>query len=1002
MTSPALNSVSFSELSRSHSSASLYHPLGPSNGNTDSLPVRCLQTLSQKSGQQVHSPAPFSDAASSMTTSTQLTDSDAVMSLAHTERYVFSGSQNGNIYVWDRDTYQLEHTMVEAHKRSVLALVLDDDNDILFSAGGDGKVKAWDAKTFAFLYLIIPGDNVGAVLSLAYSKKHQVLVLGCQNTSIQWFSIKHRHEANQEDKDRELAARRSKFFDNAASCGQVDESILKSIKAKADAEALADYELVHSPLNDEFVIFDNSIIPHAHYGFVYALLIGTLPETSEREILFSAAGDGEIKLWEVTETEVKPLKSMYQNREDIGNIHSLVVDDGMLVAGFQGGVIEIWDLETMQKIKVLRGHTDDILSLAFNDHHLYSASADGTIRIWGPNFDAIASFDAHPAERVLSMMILADEELIVSGGSDNTIKFWEIPFFSDSKFELPHANGKSPAVVAKSTASPKRRIRNQMLTSLDQWVGIKSVSDVPELQTECRKAARYLRDLMRQLGAIESQLIPGEEGRNPIVYGRFGPSGSPAAQAKVFEDFELNPHGEEPLTPAVQSDKHLPANAPTVLVYGHYDVMPSGDQSQWDTDPFKMAGSGGYLYGRGVTDDKGPVLAILFAVADLQRENKLDMDVVFCIEGEEEAGSIGLYQAVENHRNIFGQPKLILLSSSYWLGEQIPCLTYGMRGSIRASIEIESSRNADVHSGVWGGAATEPLTWLSHILSKISSPDGRVLVPGFEDGVAPVTESEEKNMRELVHTILTKEEQPVMVGGIPFTSHQKGDNSGLEEQLYNQLMKRWRFPTLSVHHITVSTSASRENTTLIPSAARADISMRVVPKQSINKIADQFQDYVTKVFNDILSESSSALAVTGNAQRNMKDELKLHLTVNPVARWWLADPNHPFSSAAREAIAAEWNSSSGSSAPSTDPNNTDPKEQNPAPLLIREGGSIPAVPWLEEFFGPDATIINLPMGQSTDNAHMSNERIKLVNLVKGRNVVSRLLQLIGPHFNQKQ
>ena len=123
-----------------------------------------------------------------------------------------------------------------------------------------------------------------------------MLILGCQNTTIQWFSIDKRHEVSRADREQELIARRSKVFDSAASCVMVDESLLQSIKDKTDAETQADLELSHSLRSDEFVIFDNTTIPYAHNGFVYALLIGNFPDMSDTEVLISAAGDGAIKV----------------------------------------------------------------------------------------------------------------------------------------------------------------------------------------------------------------------------------------------------------------------------------------------------------------------------------------------------------------------------------------------------------------------------------------------------------------------------------------------------------------------------------------------------------------------------------------------------------------------------------------------------------------------------------------------------------------------------------
>ncbi|KAJ1680348.1 hypothetical protein EV182_000183 [Spiromyces aspiralis] len=1022
-------------LSRNHSNTSLSAAgsvlaHGPA---LDLAPLRCLQSLTQRPHTGGHGPPPWSDASlhsvDSSSFSSSAYDNDSVLALAATDDYIFSGSQGGQIYVWDRNTYQLVH-IVAAHKRTVLALTLDSTKDVLFSAGGDSKVKAWCTRSFRCLYVVNPGDNVGAVLSLAYSAKHDLLILGCQNTSIQWFAIGRRHELSKADCQRELVARRSNFFDSAASCVVVDESLLRSIKDETDAENREDLALSRSEDCDEYVIFDSSIANYAHHGYVYALFVGFLPNISnDEEVLVSAAGDGIIKLWLITERGIEHIRTLSSGSDAACNIHSLLMDDELLVAGLQGGLIEVWDLETFQKIKTLHGHTDDVLALAIYDRHLFSASADGTTQIWGPNFERVASYSAHPGEMALSMIVLPDEELVVTGGSDNTVKFWEIPLLSDltsttttTTITTVEASGRGP--VFRETlhgAAPRRKLRNQMLTALSQWVAIRSVPDVPELQTECRRAARFLRDLMRQLGATDSYLIPGAEGRNPLVYGRFSPRAghsspfpSASAMAPPLHRAVQGANRKPPPPPssssplahdAVAATGLVSADAPTVLVYGHYDVMPPGEATSWDSDPFTLSGRGGYLYGRGVTDNKGPVLATLFAVAELWRNDELDMDVVFCIEGEEEAGSIGFYDAIMRHSALFGRPKLILLSSAYWLGEKFPCLTYGMRGSIRATIEIQSSRMTDVHSGVWGGAAAEPLTWLSHILSRLSSVDGKVLVPGFEDDVRPVTSEEEKHMRELVHHLMTGGDYPAVIGeaapASPTSSMGSGARAGhdlcTEDQVYNQLMARWRFPTLSVHHVTMSTSASPANSTLVPAGARADISVRIVPNQDIQQIAEQLRSYIVSVFDQLKSSNilAKGSSKAGICPPEKEDRMRLNLTVRPVARWWLADPQHPFSCAAREAIAAEWSDS----APVVSP--TAASEEGGAgkvPLLIREGGSIPAVPWLEEFFGPDTTVINLPMGQSTDNAHMGNERIRLVNLVKGQNIVARLLRAIGPSF----
>ncbi|KAJ1936492.1 hypothetical protein FBU59_005034 [Linderina macrospora] len=194
-------------------------------------------------------------------------------------------------------------------------------------------------------------------------------------------------------------------------------------------------------------------------------------------------------------------------------------------------------------------------------------------------------------------------------------------------------------------------------------------------------------------------------------------------------------------------------------------------------------------------------------------------------------------------------------------------------------------------------------------------------------------------------------------------------------------MRRWRFPTLTVHHVDISTVAARNNTTLIPAAAQASLSVRVVPDQSLEDISQKLRVHVENVFEEIQ-------AVRRSSGKSVLDDLKLHLDVHPNAQWWLADPDTRVYQAAARAIREEWQSAKASA-----------ESAEHVPLLIREGGSIPAVPWLEEFFSPDAVAVNLPMGQSSDNAHLDNERISLVNLVRGRQIVWRLLKDIDQTLN---
>lgn len=361
-------------------------------------------------------------------------------------------------------------------------------------------------------------------------------------------------------------------------------------------------------------------------------------------------------------------------------------------------------------------------------------------------------------------------------------------------------------------------------------------------------------------------------------------------------------------------------------------------------------------------------MATIFAVNELLKEGLLDVNVIFLIEGEEESGSVGFYEAVDKNKELFQDVDMVLLSNSYWLGEDVPCITYGLRGVIHATISI-SNKRADLHSGVEGGAVSEPLIDLIHVLGKLVDSNKKVLIPGFYDNVSPVTEAEEKLYDPIVDWMRTSEtaQSSTRAHHSTITSPNLGGGEAEEQNGYEtqckiaaannetlnadkmkqQLMSRWRYPTLTVHKIDVSIN----NPTIIPRSAQAAVSMRVVPDQTIADICAQFEDYVQKVFSES-TDSDNCISVT----------------IQSAAEYWLGDLNSKYFKAVENAIHNEWNMK---------------------PLYIREGGSIPAVRWLEKFC--NAPAIHIPFGQSSDQAHLHNERIRLLNLHAGRRIVKSLL-----------
>nr|CAG8483394.1 13512_t:CDS:10 [Entrophospora candida] len=714
---------------------------------------------------------------------------NSILSLACSNKYLFSGSQGSCIQVWDLINFQ-QAGALKGHTGSILCLSLSDDQSMLFSSSGDGTVRIWNADALKCLYVIQSSQDVGDIFSVVYSDKLKTLYIGCQNTSIQRFDLSIRetfqtpHLPNIHNY--------SKFFDsllntsNNGNCNGDIEDVQINF-AEDEKQGVKRYE-----------ICDDMIYLNSHNGYVYALALGA---NQGGDILISGSGDGDIKIWSIKKSSMNLLRVLGSTD---ASILTLALQDELLICGTQGGDIKIYDLETYQHIRSLMAHNDDVLALAVDDNNLYSGSADGTIKFWD-----------------LSSTITLE----------------------------PHDLSEFPS-------------SDLMIYALSKWISLQTISGNSKYSEECLRGAKYLKSIMEQLGA-NSSIIPGGPGQNPLVFGRF--------------------LGNE-----------NKSNKLNILVYGHYDVI-AADETEWSSSPFKMSGKDGYLYGRGVTDNKGPMLSAIFAASELLQEKRLEANVSFLIEGEEENGSKGFYEAVEQSKDLIGEADIIIVSNSYWLDDETPCLTYGLRGI--------------------GGAVSEPLKDMIKILSKLVPNDNKVMIPEFYDKVREVTTSEKKIYESIIKSINRSK--------LLFSNENKN--------LRDSLMLRWRYPSLTIHKIDVSGPIG--NTTVISHKAEAILSMRIVPDQNINDIIKNFQIYVNENFEELRTDNC------------------LKITINNMADWWLGDPENKYFKAAEEAIEQEWGIK---------------------PLYIREGGSIPAVSWLEKRF--NAITINLPIGQKA--IYKSKDSIK--------------------------
>jgi di- and tripeptidase len=496
---------------------------------------------------------------------------------------------------------------------------------------------------------------------------------------------------------------------------------------------------------------------------------------------------------------------------------------------------------------------------------------------------------------------------------------------------------------------------------LREFVGYRSVALNPTCVRDCHDAVTFLRKQCNAFGATTTLLSP-QEGVNPILLAKFSASRP---------------------TPSTKS----------VLFYGHYDVVDaefeaSDPKPNWYGEPFSLQPLNGFLYGRGVTDNKGPILAAIYAVADLVQHGSLSCNVTLLLEGDEEAGSRGFRRTVQAMHDSIGPVDYILLSNSYWLDDHIPCLTFGMRGVVHASITVSSHR-PDLHSGMDGKSVQhEPLKDLTVLLAALIGPSGtKVTIPHFYDTVDELSEAEMKSYAAITSAL------------------RAGHREIKDDKTFAlSLMQRWRYPNLTVHRIEVPEA---KTAVTISGSAKASLSIRIVPSQTAEQIADGLTTYIKEQFGKLQSSNTLTVDITSKADP------------------WLGDVRSEMYTALRDAIVDVWNpdeatsqrsfvsaqplpngADGGCAADSSTLASVDTKRSTHRrasslasagtftvlnlprePLFIREGGSIPALSFLESEFAAPAAMF--PMGQASDNAHLDNERIRVENLTKGREVLKR-------------
>ena len=430
--------------------------------------------------------------------------------------------------------------------------------------------------------------------------------------------------------------------------------------------------------------------------------------------------------------------------------------------------------------------------------------------------------------------------------------------------------------------------RERFLNELIEILKIPSISTDTEYDSEVLRAAEWMANRLKGLGIENVEVMPTDSG-HPVVYG----------------DYIKNP------------------GAPTVLVYGHYDVQPADPLDLWETGPFEPQVRGELLYGRGSSDMKGQVLATFDAIESVMKSGEMPVNLKFLLEGEEEIGSKHLEPFLKKYAEKF-KADVSLNPDAGMTGIDMPTITYGLRGLAYFEVHV-SGPKADLHSGLYGGTVHNPAQALAELIAKMHDEKGRVTLPGFYDSVRPITEQERSDFARLPND----DAHYLAETGVPTLWGEEG---------YISAERTGARPTLEVNGL-LSGWTGPGSKTVLPAKAMAKISCRLVPDQTDDKVEIQMVRFMEQ-----------------NAPKTVNWEVK-KLTGSPFA---IADLNNSGVKAMHDAMEIVW---------------------GVRPLYRREGGSIGAVAMLQQICGVESVLVG--MGLPSDNVHSPNEHLHLPTWQKG-------------------
>ncbi len=429
--------------------------------------------------------------------------------------------------------------------------------------------------------------------------------------------------------------------------------------------------------------------------------------------------------------------------------------------------------------------------------------------------------------------------------------------------------------------------KQRFLDELFNLIRIPSISAQAEHKGDMLKAAEYVSQSLLDAGADKTEVI--ETDGHPVVYG----------------------------------EKTINPELPTVLVYGHYDVQPAEPIEKWVSEPFEPEIRDGKIYARGADDDKGQMFMHIKAFEFMCKNNKLNCNVKFMIEGEEEVGSPNLGKFCKANKEKL-KCDIILVSDTSMIGIDTPSITVGLRGLSYMEVEV-TGPNRDLHSGLYGGAVANPINVLTKMIASLTDEDNKVTIDGFYDDVQIVSTEERAEMAKAPFS----DEEFCKSIDIP---------RGVGEKGFSTPERTGIRPSLDVNGIWGGYTDEGAKT-VIPSKAYAKISMRLVPNQNWEKISELF----SKHFKAIAPE-----------------DVKVKVEALHGGEGYVCPIDIPAYKAASKAMEATFGKK---------------------PVPFRSGGSIPIISLFEEVLGVKSVLIGF--GLDSDAIHSPNENYPVFNFFKG-------------------